>query len=253
MYYIKLTFIPFHKPKTIDQNYINEISNVLWAYLGSLHRNGQVSEGSLIQKDGIFYSYFFMPELDSLNEKYCEESTIKHLADIKKDFQVKTEILGKNTVPEFQTCTCQESSWYVLYTARTEKFGPIICGDCLDTIPVYKFDHRFEARKDMKDIRTTLGWQKDYNLIDELWFNGYSDRFTYRQMSHPESRLSVDGMAICAAYEKALGKPFYYFMFHNWMSRKSNKMCPKCGGDWTLNEPIGDISKKCDPCRLVSF
>ncbi|MCL2462464.1 MAG: Zn-ribbon-containing protein, partial [Defluviitaleaceae bacterium] len=60
---------------------------------------------------------------------------------------------------------------------------------------------------------------------------------------------------ICAAYEKALGKPFYYFLFYFDCQDASisREKCPVCGGDWMLEEKIGSISFKCDKCRLVSY
>lgn len=243
-----MKFMPFNKSEAIDDSYIDEIANILWSYLGSLHQNGQIYDDNLVHKDGAFYSYFFMPELDSLDEKYCSGYAIRDLAGIKKDFHIETEVLGKN-VMDYAVCNCKESSWYVLYANRAYNISPIICGDCLGMIPSYKFNQIDIP----KHIRTVLGWQEDYNLIDKLWFNSYFDRFTYRQMSNPNAQLSIDGSAICAAYEKALNKPFYYFLFHHSEARKSITICPKCGGDWVLNEKIQHISYKCDRCRLVSI
>jgi predicted nucleic acid-binding Zn ribbon protein len=77
------------------------------------------------------------------------------------------------------------------------------------------------------------------------------DRFTYRQMSDVNSTLSKSGREICSAYENAIGKPFYYFLYHH-PSKKERKTCPDCGGEWRLDEDIGNLSFKCDECRLVS-
>ena len=251
MYYIKMIFTPLEKV-TITKNNVEDedISGRVWGYLGSLCRNGQIYKGdTLIYTEHVLQAFFEMPELDSLDEKNCNRYVIEALADIKKRFVVTFEVLGRNTEVN-EICSCKDSSWYVLYTHRQHSASPIVCGDCLAAIPVYKFSD-IELPK---DLQPELGWQAEYNLIDELWYLSSFDRFTYGQMSNPKSQLSRSGREICAAYENAIGKPFYYFLFlcHS-DSRKTRKLCPICDGDWALKEDIGKLSFKCDRCRLVSI
>jgi len=156
-------------------------------------------------------------------------------------------ILGQNAVVN-TVCSCRDSAWYILYARRNYAFSPIVCGDCFKMIPLYKLSHVELS----KACQPEIGWQADYELIDKLWFYSSFDRFTYRQMSDPKSQLSKAGREICVAYEKALDKPFYYFLFHYSDSGRLRKKCPDCGGDWMLEEDIDTLSFKCDKCRLVS-
>ena len=50
--------------------------------------------------------------------------------------------------------------------------------------------------------------------------------------------------------------PTYYYQYRvggqSLESEKARK-CPKCGGEWLLDEPLHDIFHfKCDDCRIVS-
>ena len=250
MYYVKMIFASLEKIKITENNAEDmDISGNIWGYLGELHRNGQIyKDQTLIYDDNVFQAFFFMPELDSLDEKNCNSYVIRELAAIKKEYAITYEILGKNAVVN-EICSCKNSSWYILYARKDYAISPVFCGDCFKEIPVYKLSHI----KLPKDCQSELGWQAEYDLIDELWFLSSFDRFTYRQMSNPESRLSKSGRKICASYEKVMKKPFYYFLFYYSESGKARKLCPVCGGDWVLKENIGVLSFKCDKCRLVSY
>lgn len=250
MYYTKMTFTPLKKMEITENNVEDmDIAGNIWGYLGDLLRNGQVYEDqSLIYNDNNFQAFFFMPELDSLEEKNCNRYVLESLAQIKQDYAVTHKVLGQNAVVN-TVCSCRNSTWYFLYACHNYAFSPIICGDCSKMIPVYKLS-QIELPK---DCQSELGWQADYTLIDKLWFNSGFDHFTYRQMSNPKSKLSKTGREICAAYEKALGKPFYYFLFHYSASRRLRKKCPDCGGEWMLKDAIGHMTFKCDKCRLISY
>lgn len=232
----------------VDNDNIDDITDPIWSYLGSLSQSGQIYNATLIKAEHGFCSYFSMPEKDSLEDKYCYDFTITDCASVKKIFQIEVEILGID-LEEEPCCTCKHTSWYFLYGRRMQKSSPIICGDCFRSVPAYKFSNI----KLPTDVRTELSWQEDYSMIDNLWFNSFFDRFTYKQMSAVDSRLSKDGIAICTAYENALSKPFYFFLFHYNDSRKRRNQCPICGEDWRLSEPIHFITCKCDSCRLLSI
>ncbi|MCL2387789.1 MAG: Zn-ribbon-containing protein [Defluviitaleaceae bacterium] len=247
MYYIKMTFTPQSEAEITEENVEDESYN-LWGYLGDLRCNGQIyKDFTIIYNDKTFQAFFLTPELDSIDEKNCRSYTNEKLAKIKNEYTITTEILGKNIVTE-KFCTCAESSWYILYTCQSYAVSPIVCGDCLYMIPAYKFSHVQLP----KACQPTLGWQADYDLIDQLWRYSSFDRFTYRQMSNPESQLSKSGREICAAYEHALNKPFYYFLYHFSDSKKSREQCPICKSDWALEENIGNMAFKCDKCRIIS-
>ena len=251
MYYTKMTFTPFEKVELTENNVEDmDISGNIWGYLDDLRRNGQIYDKgeALIYNDNVFQAFLFIPELDSLDKKNCNTYVLKSLACIKEEYEVTSEILGRNSVIN-TVCSCQDSSWYILFTRRIYAFSPIVCGDCFKMIPVYRLSH-VELPK---DCQAEIGWQADYELIDKLWFYSSFDRFTYSQLSRPKSQLSKAGREICAAYEKILDKPFYYFLFYYSDSGRLRKKCPECENDWVLKENIGNLAFKCDKCRLVSY
>jgi len=249
MYYVKMTFTPFTKEEITENNVEDmDMSGDIWGYLGDLRRFGQIYKDNMLIYSGCnFQAFFFMPELDSLDEKYCSNHVIKGHEEIKKEYAITTEVLGQNAVVN-ELCTCRDPSWYFLYTRRNYAISPIVCGDCFKMIPAYKLFH-VELPP---NCQSELGWQMDYELIDELWFLSSFDHFTYYQMSDPESQLSRSGREICAAYEKELDKPFYYFLFYYDEFEEDRKLCPICRSEWMLKENIGILTCKCDKCRLVS-
>jgi len=67
--------------------------------------------------------------------------------------------------------------------------------------------------------------------------------------------LSKMGLEICQAFEKATGKPFYYYLFRYYARYYSTKKqnCPICGSEWKLAEDnTAFINYQCDKCRLVA-
>jgi len=227
-----------------------DMSGNIWGYTGDLLRNGQRYQNDcvLIHNNNVFQAFFFVPELNSLNEKYCNNYVLESLARIKKWCEIKVEVLGKSAVVN-PVCSCSDSSWYILFARKIDAYSPIVCGDCLQMVPIYKLPQIEMPKASQYEI----GWLADYYLIDKLWFYSSFDRFTYRQMSDIKSTLSKAGREICTTYEKALGKPFYYFLFHYSDYGRLRKNCPVCGSEWVLKDDIGNLSFKCDKCRLVSY
>jgi predicted nucleic acid-binding Zn ribbon protein len=71
-------------------------------------------------------------------------------------------------------------------------------------------------------------------------------------MNDPNSSLSKIGRELCKAFEKAIGKPFYYFLFYYMNSRKKNTSCPICGKPWQEVKDDTCVSKRCEDCRLIA-
>lgn len=41
------------------------------------------------------------------------------------------------------SCHCEDSSWYMLYSDYSESSSPIICGDCGKEIPLIRMPYLF--------------------------------------------------------------------------------------------------------------
>jgi len=224
-----MTFTPLEKLEISEDSVEDmDITGIIWGYTGDLLRNGQIyhHDKVLIHNDNVFQAFFFMPELDSLDEKYCNEYVNRSLVRIKELCEISFEVIGRNTIVN-PVCSCDDSTWYILFALKNDAFSPVVCGDCLNMIPIYKLPREEIPIK----VQSEIGWLADYYFIDRLWMLCGFDRFTYRQMSDVNSALSKSGREICSTYENALDKPFYYFLYHH-PSKKVRKTCPVCGGEW---------------------
>jgi hypothetical protein len=100
-----------------------------------------------------------------------------------------------------------------------------------------------------KEHNAITSWQEIYKSIDKVWMYCLSDRFTFRQLSNPNSQLSKDGRDICTELENKLAKPVYYYIYHY---NKPLNACPSCGTPWTDSDNKKIVDLKCDACRLVT-
>lgn len=80
------------------------------------------------------------------------------------------------------------------------------------------------------EYHTVLSWQNSYSSCDKLFMSGIGERYAYRQLSNIKSELSQKGCEICASFEKAVGKAFYYFLFRYYSAFKPE--CPSCNSLW---------------------
>ena len=183
----KINFAP---KATIAFN--DDILELLWDYLGCLYKNGQIlKKYELIEAENSLWVYVTLPDDEALKTEYNNVYVNKYLNAVRELFNVSIEPVGKN-MNQDKSCACQEPSWYMLYTDWTLSESPVVCGDCGKAVPLYKLPHIFNT----DEHYGILGWQDAYKSTDVLWTYGLSDRFTFRQMHDPKSRLSKDGLDI---------------------------------------------------------
>ena len=222
-----------------------DILDLLWNYFSCLYKNGQILKNyEMIKMDNSFIVFVTLPEDNALDEKYNNIYISKYLLQVKKLFTVSIDTIGKNLNCD-KGCACKKSSWYMLYTDWTAIDSPLVCGDCGQSVPLYKIPHLFNE----DEHHGILGWKEAYSEIDGLWLYCLSDRFTYRQLNKFDSQLSKIGRNICRELEKATGVPAYYYVFQY---NKSKLLCPVCGADWKYRGEKTFIDYKCDQCRLVA-
>lgn len=92
--------------------------------------------------------------------------------------------------------------------------------------------------------------------MDKLWLNSLSDRFSFRQIADPKTRLSRIGLEICRELEKAAGVPVYYYLHCDGnFGRSFPAVCPSCGGEWRSPESPENYGYDyvCEKCRLVAY
>jgi predicted nucleic acid-binding Zn ribbon protein len=134
----------------------------------------------------------------------------------------------------------------MLYTDYTIDESPVVCGDCGSTVPLYKLPKILGE----DEYWSVLNWQRAYKACDELFMVGIGERFAYQRISKPANDLYELGKQICEAFENAIGKPFYYYLFRYYSPYKGT--CPVCGLQWKLgSDNKSFINYRCDYCRLV--
>jgi predicted nucleic acid-binding Zn ribbon protein len=231
-------------PKTLING--EEIAELFWDYLSCLSNNGQIISDYLLTKDdSMFMTFVTIPEDNALDEKNNNIYLSKYLDKIISFFEISIEPIGTN-LNTCSSCMCKEKpKWYLLYTNRG---GPVVCGECGHSVPLYRLPHILGEDEYYK----VLSWQKSYRAVYKLFMQCLADRFTYRQMNKLDSQLSKDGIEICQAFEDATGIPFYYYLFY--YQKKQPTTCPSCSKDLKTivkTKNIDYLDYKCHKCRLA--
>ncbi len=240
MTYMKITFSSIAPIEDED-----ECVNLLSEYLGCLFKNGQIlREYELIKFKESFCTFVTIPDDDALELKYNNVYINDYYNKGKSIFNISYEPIGENLYCG-KPCKCSSPSWYMLYTDFITEESPVVCGDCGKEVPLYKLPYISNE----KEHNAITSWQEIYKSIEKVWMYCLSDRFTFRQLSDPNSQLSKEGREICRELETKLGKPVYYYIFH---SDKPLKECPSCGKPWTDSDNKKTVDFKCEACRLMT-
>jgi len=234
------------KPKITDEE---EISENICDILSMLYQNGQILNEWIVEKQELQYiANVITTDDDSLDSKYYNCYILKKL----DYFDIDIEIICDDPM-SFDSCHCDEHSYYILFVDPNDKSSPIICGNCGKEIPLIRIPYLYNE----KEHYSILHFQRMYEAVFNLWLDTLSDRFTKRQVVDHNSQLNKTGMDICTELEKLTNKPVYYFLLNPigglYQFEKNNKeldFCPKCGGNFTkINHAY--IDKICHTCRLA--
>jgi predicted nucleic acid-binding Zn ribbon protein len=247
------------KKEDFDED-ISAIEN----YLSCLYKNGQFVnydyEGIFV-KDNSVYCNITLPEDGALSEKNDNEYVVKARGKVEKSFEIiGLEELGENWLWDGTACECEVPSFYMLICDEYHTDSSIACGDCGSPIPLYRLPKIFEE-KEYFEVRW---FERECKAMRDLWMSCLNDRFTFRQRNSLNSQLTRKGRKICKAFEKATGKPFYYYIPFDYCTffkdekdeyyqeHPTPTACPSCGADWKAKEGTTTVDYKCDACRLVA-
>jgi predicted nucleic acid-binding Zn ribbon protein len=126
-------------------------------------------------------------------------------------------------------------------------------GDTLLPIPLYRNSPTLNG-----DHKAVIKWQTEWQACDELQMAGgcKAEHAALKEITQISSDLFRRGWDIRGRIEYVTGIPTYYYLYRvGGISLEDEKLrkCPKCGGEWRLDEPLHDIFYfKCDTCRIVS-
>lgn len=240
MEYIKILF----NIKDLSADH-DELVELIWEYLSCLYINGQINEGyELIEREQQFIAFVTVQGSDALQEMYDNIYIKENRAKLEGILEISYEFVGIN-VDSTGQCTCEKPSWYILKAEYSSTESPLICGDCGMKFPLYKVPHILNEDEHYRII----SWQRAYRCVDRLWMENLADRFTFRQLSQPNSALFKGAMEIRKELEEKLNAPVYYYVFH---ANKLMEVCPCCGLKWTANEDENIVDFKCEKCRLAT-
>lgn len=245
MYSVKITLTPVGSlsGERADQD---EGLDSIWYYLACLYKNGQIlRDYEVTRNNEVIAILVTSSTTDALDERYNNIYAQEYGAQVKQFFDMSLEIVGQ-AEGHGGSCSCEQSSWYVLMPMYGSPTSPVVCADCGDRKPVYKLPYLFGEDEHF----AILGWAEAYNSVDKLWFYGLSDRFTYRQMSKADSQRSVIGREIAAELEKQTRTAVYYHLFYN--PGKVADRCPVCGSAWEPVDCAGEAMVRCQECRLIA-
>lgn len=238
-------------PDTEKTTLLDFYDGVLAGFLAALVRNGQLmsQHWNMIEENSIIHLFCLAPEEDSLEAKYYNEyckrdlSLINNLSLNEPEYRLLGHTLGLS-----DTCTCQQPSFYILFTTFLTGYSPVCCGDCNLLVPLYKLP----LMKEEKEYNSLIHWQALYESCDALFISSdVGERFGYCQISNIGSSLSKEGLRICKDMSAMMQKPFYYFL-HKYYGKQRNN-CPICGQSWKLDSALhGLYTYKCDKCGILS-
>ena len=250
MYVVELEFECF------DNTTISAVDKAINGLMEALRYNGQIlgREFPIIMGEGVFDVRLVCPEQDSLHPsnhsdyvKYCIERLSEACL-----LSPKVRLLGRDINSE-QAAEDQPPSWQVLYTTYVHTCSPLRSGESLLPIPLYRNPPSLNG-----DHKAVVKWQTEWQACDELQMAGgcKAEHAALNEITSISSDLFRRGWDLRGRIEFLTGIPTYYYLYRvggKSLAEERERKCPKCGGQWLLDEPLHDVFYfKCDDCRIVS-
>lgn len=250
MYVVELQFECF------DNTTVSAVDKAINGLMDALRYNGQVlgREFPIVMGDGEFYVRVVCPEQDSLHPRYHSDFVkvcMNRLSDASL-LAPKMRMLGRDLNSE-QAAEEETPSWQVLYTTYVHTCSPLRSGETLLPIPLYRNEPTLNG-----DHKAVIKWQTEWQACDEIQMAGgcRAEHAALHEICDVDSVLFRRGWDLRGRIEYITKVPTYYYQYRvggqSLESEKARK-CPKCGGEWLLDEPLHDIFYfKCDECRIMS-
>ena len=208
-------------------------TELLWTFLCSLERNGQILKDYKLVKSDIYVIYATLPKADSLDEKYDGIYVKRDRKKINEIYDLTITPIGQN-LESHPYCICKKRSAMEMQTYTLDIDSVFTCCDCGNPIALYELPLPDNHQEDFYSVQD---WQENFSSIDILWMNCFCDRYTGNQRVKVDSALNKQGIKIAESMQKQLGYPVYYHLecdygkstkTENAGDRKIH-ICPKCG------------------------
>jgi predicted nucleic acid-binding Zn ribbon protein len=223
--------------------------------LGAWSQNGQIlsTDWPIVFGESCCRAVVPCSETTSLSPRHANQWVRKSLAELRSHglLKPKVKLLGpglESAIPD----SCKRPKWYFLTTHFLSIESPLRCGEHNCPVPLYRIPPTHEAGH-----YGILCWQWNWKACDQLQMAcGFGERWATKQISNPNSLLSINGRELCSQIERLSGVPTYYYLYRGVgrsETAERQRPCPLCGRKWALPETLhGIIDFKCERCRLVS-
>lgn len=247
MYTAKITL---HKSNnfTVSDYGLEDDLEELIAYL---RMNGQIlgREHPMVVSENQVFAFVMLPEIKALDKTFNNKYVTRFLDKVGEE-NVTVEILGQDVSTDFSALANQK--FLILFTNYISLVPCVRDGETFNPIPLYYLPKTHQG--EYYDI---ISWQANYQACDRLWMNSsVGEKWANKQLADVDSALSKEGLEICQKLYQATQIPVYYYLHKYYAKSRQAELqrkCPKCGGDWLLDEPLHQIFHfKCDKCHLLS-
>jgi hypothetical protein len=224
------------------------------SYLGSLLRNGQISE-YLLSSARPITAVVELPRPDAIDAKHLSQWGRKELRKVRLAFgrNPSTSPIGRTRRRRWPYWKSADSLY--LFTHAFDRQSPVCAFNSTEPLPLYTLPISDRLREEVHS------WADSYRDLDRVWLaSGTLEMAAYRELADPSSLLSKTGRDLCAKIGRATRRRTYYFM-HRYYGRRRNegdRRCPGCGGDWRANQhqptttEFARFEFCCHRCKLVS-
>ena len=241
-----------------------DIVHHIYTYLHMLSNTGQIlhRDHLLVQKNNTIEIAVACPEIDSLDPKNSNKYGVEYQKKIEVGTGEKIEFLETGTEPDYPfpryEINRENSSFYIL---RYSLSSPLLCGDTLKPVPLYKIPYTSDKDANGNDTchDNIWSWERHYKSLYHLWLASQevTEEFAANQMQNVHSIHNKKGRELCQIIEEKTGVPTYYFLFNyrNWTVQEDlDRKCPITGREWRINDKTSSdfIAFKCYESRLVS-
>ncbi|MDO6500356.1 Zn-ribbon-containing protein [Photobacterium sanguinicancri] len=250
MYVVEMSFECF------DNTTVSAVDQAINGLMDALRYNGQVlgREFPIVMDEAIFRVRAVCPEIDSLHAQFNSDSVKACLNRLSQASLLapKVKVLGRDLNSE-AAAENFVPSWQVIYTTFVHTCSPLRCGETLMPIPLYRVPPVLNG-----DHKSIVKWQTEWQACDEVQMAGgcKAEHATLHEIKDADSDLFRRGWDLRGRIEYITKIPTYYYQYQvggKSLAEEKQRPCPKCGGDWSLDEPIHDLFHfKCDDCRIVS-
>lgn len=217
-------------PKQAMDN--EQAEELIWSFLCSLERNGQILKDYKLVKDENYVMYVTLPKADSFDEGHDGVYVRRDRQKISETYHCIVTPLGEN-VESQPYCACETRRAIEMQTYLHDVDSVFTCCDCGKPITLYELPFPGQGEEDFCGVQQ---WQENFSSMDMIWMNCLCDRYTGNQRVKHDSALNKQGIEIAEYMSKQLGYAVYYHLECDYgKGVKADKVgdqrihiCPKC-------------------------